>query len=196
MPKAQFMAMVESVVVPKDVHYVKEMYALAKYGHRNQTRDGGRRYFDHPKECAIIALTELYPLVGLRFVDWGFLAVLLGHDLQEDSFLVTSEVLEKIFDAGVATDIRVLSKIPKDGYLDRLHAYGTSRCWLVKLIDRLHYLRTLDACSPEKIAKQIAETKDHILLFADQYPLLAENEYNVLGSVLKDKILEACEYYS
>ncbi len=189
-PKAQFMAMVECVVAPKDVHLIDKMYRYAKYGHRNQVRDNGRRYFDHPKECAIIAMKEF------NISDWRTLAVLLGHDLQEDSFLVDSKDLEINFGTDVALDIRVLSKIPKEGYLDRLKLFGSTTSWIAKLCDRLHNLRTLDGCTVEKRVKQINETKQHYIWFADHLPTKVSSQSTWLGPAFKDKILEACEYYA
>jgi GTP pyrophosphokinase len=179
-----------SIVPPKDVRIIERMYRYSKYGHRNQVRDNDVRYFDHPKECAIIAMREF------KISDWRTITVLLGHDLQEDSFLADSEDLEINFGTDVARDIRVLSKIPKEGYLERLRLFGSSTAWIAKLCDRLHNLRTLSGCTPEKQVKQIKETKDHYLWFADHLPTKVGIEQAWLGSAFKDKILEACDYYS
>ena len=49
---------------------------------------------------------------------------------------------------------------------DRLKTYGTWQTKVVKLADRLHNLRTLDACEPAKRVRKRAETREYYLPMA------------------------------
>ncbi len=187
----QFMALVECAIPPDKVRLVGTMYEFSKYGHRNQVRDGlpPRRYFDHPKECSIIALTEL------GVTDWRIVTALLGHDLMEDSFLLNSELIQTVFGEEVALDLRCLTKEPKEGYLERLMLFGNTRVLTDKLIDRLHNVRTLDTCVPEKREKQIKETREKYFPLVDHLAKLDASQ-KWRAHALAEKLQEACEYYS
>lgn len=135
-------------------------YSLSKYGHKGQIRDDGRRYFEHPKAVFWIIAYEL----GL--VDWKTLVMALLHDVQEDTFLLSDYRIEVNFGREVAEGVRLLTKDSSE-YLERLRRFATWRVLLVKVADRLHNVRTLGACTPEKITRKVAETQEHYLPLAD-----------------------------
>ena len=49
----------EKKLSSKYMDLVMLAYRLSKYGHRNQERDSGKRYFEHPKRVALILMKEL-----------------------------------------------------------------------------------------------------------------------------------------
>ena len=42
----------------RDLEEIRTAYAFSKYGHRNQERENGERYFDHPKAVSLIIFDE------------------------------------------------------------------------------------------------------------------------------------------
>lgn len=158
---AEFMADIECLFSVKDSQMIDDAYNLSKYGHRNQKRDGGRRYFDHPKEVAII----LYREFGVRDKDIIISALL--HDIIEDTFILSLEAIERLFGKTVAQRLRVLSKLPKEGYNYRLEEFGDVGAWLIKLADNLHNTRTLDVCTPQKQIRKVKETLTHYFPLID-----------------------------
>lgn len=151
-------------VTPIDLKRLDMAYDMAKYGHRNQFRESGERYFEHVRSTAIILVDEL----GVYDVELIMAALL--HDILEDSFLLKGDRTEMIFGARVAYITTTVSKLPKDDPRfttaeQRLLFYheqiknGNWEVKLVKLADRLHNLRTLMSCSLEKQKRKLAETK-------------------------------------
>lgn len=184
-----FFAPLEYDLDPNEMERIHFAYMASKYGHANQVRDGGERYFDHPKAAAWIYISEL----GGR--DPRIIIDLLLHDISEDQYLLSAFRLRLNFGNDVARDVRALTKLPKKKettveYLGRVIAQGP---WtiLAKLCDRLHNLRTLGTCTREKIQKTVAETREYHL------PLLinALHEHGApwseYATILEKKITEA-----
>lgn len=156
-PFELFFALLEISLSPEDLEKVRFAYVVSKYGHRGQTRDSGERYFDHPKAAAWILASELGCFDARTIVN------ALLHDMCEDAYLLTGYRLKMNFGKEVALDIRALTKLPKEkesieDYLSRVIERGPETI-LAKCVDRLHNLRTLESCSPEKRAKTIEETE-------------------------------------
>lgn len=146
---------------PTDYEMVQYAYFASKYGHAKQLRDDGGRYFDHPKATAWIYIYEL----GGR--DPHLICILLLHDIREDAYLMSDFRLGRNFGSETALDVRSVTKLPKgketiEEYFERIIARGF-RTILAKLCDRLHNIRTLGGCKPDKITKQLAETKDVLM---------------------------------
>ena len=57
-------------LIERDLEEVRTAYAFSKYGHRNQVRDDGSRYFDHPKAVSLVIFDDF----GIRF-DWRVLSL-------------------------------------------------------------------------------------------------------------------------
>jgi GTP diphosphokinase / guanosine-3',5'-bis(diphosphate) 3'-diphosphatase len=132
-----------------ELRRVMRAYKLAKYGHKDQLREDGERYFEHPKAVALILIQEL------RIIDADTIIAALMHDLQEDSFILSWEDIEDIFGKDVSRYVRAVTKEPNKDYLGNLLEAPTPALF-VKLADRLHNLRTLGACRPEKQLKKRA----------------------------------------
>ncbi len=154
-----FFAPLEVGFDPQTYERVQFAYFASKYGHKDQVRDDGTRYFDHPKAAAWIYINEF----GGR--DPELIINILLHDLSEDAYLLSPYRIALNFGVERALDVRALTKLPKgkettDEYLSRVAARGP-RVVFAKLCDRLHNLRNLDATSPEKRIKTIVETREY-----------------------------------
>ncbi len=142
---------------PEERAAIGRAYQFSKTGHAKQLRDDGGRYFDHPKSVAWIAMTEL------GIFDWKVIVEALLHDMREDQFLLTHDCIVLNFGIDVAYGVEALTKRPEEkdnlqAYMERVMAEGW-RTILVKIIDRLHNLRTLGNCTPEKRERKREETR-------------------------------------
>lgn len=152
-----FMAPLEVILKPGKMESVNFAYVTSKYGHKEQKRDDGRRYFDHPKAVAWIYISEL----GGR--DTKAINMMLLHDIVEDASLLSLYRISKNFGKKTALGVRALTKLPKGkettpAYLERIISAG-DRAILAKLLDRLHNIRDLN-CLLEKQIEQVEETRE------------------------------------
>lgn len=184
-----FFAPLQPALDPNNLERVHFAYVASKYGHAKQVRDGGGRYFDHPKAAAWIYISEL----GGR--DPRVIIGLLLHDISEDAYLLSPYRIYLNFGEEIALDVRALTKLPKgkettEEYLGRVIARGP---WAMtaKLCDRLHNLRSAGDCSEEKRVRQIEETERcHLPLLI---PALGKHDspWTAHGYELQNKIVEA-----
>jgi len=154
-----FFAPLQVVLKPNKYEMVQFAYFASKYGHAGQVRDGGTRYFDHPKAAAWIYMSELNGRDPRVIID------LLLHDLSEDAYLLSPYRIARNFGSDIALDVRALTKLPQGKettkeYLQRVINRGP-RVILAKICDRLHNLRSVNECTPEKRARQHQETTEH-----------------------------------
>ena len=89
--------------------------------------------------------------------------------------------------------VKVLSKVPKEGYLERFHVCTDWRPYFVKACDRLDNLRSLAQCSVEFRRKQVAETKDKYYRLFDRMVVLTPEEYRDGVRRLRDLIQSTTE---
>lgn len=178
---------------PNTLETVSFAYVASKYGHASQERDGGGRYFDHPKAAAWIYINEL----GGR--DPRIICDILLHDIKEDAYLLSIHRIRINFGKDVALDVLSVTKLPKgkettEAYLQRIIDRGP---WAVvtKLCDRLHNVRTLGTCTPEKRAKQIIETKEVVMPPLIQALYDAGGDWLILGTMLEKKLNAALAVY-
>lgn len=160
---------------PEELLRVQHAYWMAKEGHRKQKRDGGQRYFEHPRGVALI-------LIELGYTDWRTICAALLHDGLEDTYIQPS-IYMSLLGATVYNWIETLSKATPQfdlltgkvtGYVKKtLEDYfkALSRanvlCRVVKLADRLHNLRSIpDSWPHEKVRRQIDETRQFLLPIA------------------------------
>lgn len=120
-------------------------YTLAKFAHRAQVRkepgpDGKPlRYFEHVRRVALVLIDEL------KIARPEMITAALLHDGIEDTRDLTPDVIEFHFGADVGTLVKLLSKVPKEGFADRLLHFGDWRALMIKGCDRLDNLRSLGA---------------------------------------------------
>ncbi|HWK61138.1 MAG TPA: bifunctional (p)ppGpp synthetase/guanosine-3',5'-bis(diphosphate) 3'-pyrophosphohydrolase [Eoetvoesiella sp.] len=147
----------------KDVERVKEAYRFADQAHLGQFRASGEPYISHP-----IAVTEI--CAGWKLDADSLMAALL-HDVIEDQGIPKQELAEK-FSADVAEIVDGLSKLDRLEFATKAEQQAESfrkmllamardvRVILIKLADRLHNMRTLNAVNPEKRRRVARETLD------------------------------------
>lgn len=155
-----------------DLKHVEKAFAMAEAAHSGQCRKSGEPYVSHPIEVAKI-------VAELRMDEDSVVAALL-HDVVEDTS-VTLEDVKKEFGAevqhlvGGVTKLR-LNVMPEASDRQRAAAETTRaaeslrkmllamaqdvRVMVIKLADRLHNMRTLDALAPEKRTRIANETLD------------------------------------
>lgn len=178
--RESFFARIQPWMAPSEILDVEFAYMMAKFGHRAQFRkeknDDGNpiRYFEHVRRVAIILLDELHCR------DHQMVCAALLHDTLEDTKDVSAHMLEHLFGSEVTKTVKLLSKVPKENYYQRLLDLGNQKIWTIKGCDRLDNLRSLQAGSLEFQKKQIEDTRRNI--FPMLYKLRDENV--VVGNYL------------
>ncbi|MDD6735741.1 MAG: RelA/SpoT family protein, partial [Clostridiales bacterium] len=144
-----------------DMIYVA--YRLAKAAHKNQFRKSGEPYIIHPVQIAYIA-SELS-------MDSVAICAGLLHDVIEDT-PYTFDNIAMLFGRPVAEIVDGVTKLKKIQYTERQEAQVENlrkmffamskdiRVVIIKLIDRLHNMRTLNFQSREKQLYIAKETLD------------------------------------
>lgn len=148
-----------TILNPHELERVGTAYKLSKYGHARQKRDDGTRYFDHPKEVNWIYVDEL----GGR--SERLMICNLLHDTIEDQFLLTFNVIRKLFGSSTARDVLAISKQenePTSVYLRRVIRQGPYTM-TSKLCDRLHNNRSLRGVDSEKTERTRRSTREYHL---------------------------------
>src|SRR3990170_8367328 len=203
---------------PEDVTRLETAYHFSEAAHHGQFRDSGDPYISHPLAVANI-LAKLH-------LDSQALTAALLHDVMEDTSVSKAEISRK-FGKPVAELVDGVSKLDRiefetleeaqaENFRKMLLAMARDvRVILIKLADRLHNMRTLDAVPAEKrhrIARETLEIYAPIanrlgldslyreiqeLAFKHLYPL----RYKVLAKAIRsargnrrqgmDRILEA-----
>lgn len=145
----------------KELNKIREAYDYAYLKHQNQYRKTGEAYIYHPLEVAYI-LTSIT-------ADIPCLIAALLHDVVEDTTTKKEEIAEKFGEevANLVVGITKLSRINFSTDNDYLIEYykkiivGMSedvRVIILKLVDRLHNMRTLYVLPIEKQKEKAKET--------------------------------------
>lgn len=136
---------------------LKAAYDFSASAHEGQKRQTGEPYFIHP--CAVVNI-----LVDLGFDDVSTLVAAFLHDVLEDT-PVTSDELEQKFGKEVLELVEGVTKLDKIKFVSAEDEQAENlrkmffamakdyRVIIIKLADRLHNMRTLDALKPEKQIK-------------------------------------------
>ena len=195
--KESFQARIRPYFSPSNQLDVKLAYCLAKFGHRAQLRKElveGKptRYFEHVRRVAIVLMDEM------KIFDRDMIIAALLHDSLEDTHDLTPELLEHCFGNEVVSMVKLLSKIPKEGYLDRLQNCRHWKTLAIKACDRLDNLRSLmvPGTTIEFQKRQIEETREKYFPIFDQMLSLAPTQYISSVSVVRDEIRRLIERYS
>lgn len=140
---------------------IERAWHFAERAHRGQLRVSGEPYIRHPIEVAFI-------LAEHRF-DATTLAAALLHDVIEDCG-ATEEELAREFGEEIAAIVAGVTKISAISAETRREAAAENlrkmlvaiardiRVLLIKLADRLHNMRTIDALDPARIERLSRET--------------------------------------
>ena len=156
-----------------DITYIKKGISFAKYYHGSQMRKSGEPYYSHPIIVAEMVSNHMFrenPIIGA-----------LLHDTLEDTTLTLSEI-EYEFNPRIAQIVdRLTRKIdPVTGKkmsagecLIQSFLLKDDDVTLIKMIDRLHNISTINFMSKEKQKKIIDET------LRDFYIISSLKEYNL-----------------
>jgi GTP pyrophosphokinase/guanosine-3',5'-bis(diphosphate) 3'-pyrophosphohydrolase len=146
-----------------DLKLVREAYKFADEAHLGQFRASGQPYITHP--IAVAGLCADWKL------DAQAIMAALMHDTIEDQGVTKTELIEK-FGAPTAELVDGLTKLDKLQFNTREESQAESfrkmllamardvRVILVKLADRLHNMRTMQAMAPAKRMRIARETLD------------------------------------
>jgi len=146
---------------PEEIKQVKKAFQFSDTSHLGQYRHSGEPYITHP-----VAVAEL--CATWRLDAPSIMAALL-HDVIEDTGCTKADLVEK-FGSKVAELVEGLTKLDKLEFQSHAEAQAESfrkmfmamardvRVILVKLADRTHNMRTLDAVPMEKRRRVAAET--------------------------------------
>jgi guanosine-3',5'-bis(diphosphate) 3'-pyrophosphohydrolase len=157
----RFNAKLATYLKPDEVTRVGNAYVFSENAHRGQLRVSGDPYISHP-----LAVAE-------TLADWhldvqAIVAALL-HDVAEDTVITTQQIAEH-FGKAAADLVDGVSKIGRiehqsyeeaqaENFRKMLLAMARDvRVILIKLADRWHNMRTLDAVRPEKRRRIARET--------------------------------------
>lgn len=173
---------------PSVLRRIELSYILAKYGHRTQVRkeldqEGHPlRYFEHVRRVALTLIDEA-KCVRPEMIEAANL-----HDVFEDSETITPELVEEFLGADTCSIVKVLSKNPKEGYVERLLMCTDWRPLLIKACDRLDNLRSLKDATPEFQTKQLNETRDKYLRVFDRMVVLTPEIHRDGARRIRDEI--------
>ena len=146
---------------PDEVNLIKQAFHFADAAHLGQYRHSGEPYITHP-----VAVAELCATWRL---DASSIMAALLHDVIEDTGCTQADLVGK-FGSKVAELVEGLTKLDKLEFQSHAEAQAESfrkmfmamardvRVILVKLADRTHNMRTLDAVPMEKRRRVAAET--------------------------------------
>ncbi|MDO8567408.1 MAG: bifunctional (p)ppGpp synthetase/guanosine-3',5'-bis(diphosphate) 3'-pyrophosphohydrolase [Dehalococcoidales bacterium] len=153
---SQLLEKVRAYLPPEKIGIIEDAYVFAEKAHLGQVRKSGEPYLEHPLETALI-LAELQ-------LDASSVAAALLHDIVEESAISVSTI-EQRFGKEIAKLVDGVTKLGKvsltsemaarAGHAENLRKMLVAmaedlRVVFIKLADRLHNMRTLDALAPEK----------------------------------------------
>jgi guanosine-3',5'-bis(diphosphate) 3'-pyrophosphohydrolase len=157
----RFTALIRSYLKAADAVQVEAAYVFAAEAHRGQYRVSGEPYVSHP-----LAVAET--LAGWRLDAQALIAALL-HDVMEDTAITKAQLSERFGKkaAELVDGVSKLDRIEDQSYEEAqaenfrkmlLAMARDVRVILIKLADRLHNMRTLDAVRMEKRRRVARET--------------------------------------
>jgi GTP pyrophosphokinase len=146
---------------PEDISQLQSAFHFSEQAHEGQFRQSGEPYISHPLAVASI-LAEWH-------LDSQALTAALLHDVMEDTSVTKTEI-SRNFGKPVAELVDGVSKLDKIEFESHAEAQAENfrkmllamardvRVILIKLADRLHNMRTLEAVAPDKRRRIARET--------------------------------------
>jgi (p)ppGpp synthase/HD superfamily hydrolase len=141
----------------------KAIYWAKKY-HGNQKRKSGEPYYTHPLEVAY--------MISDHKLKTDVIVASILHDIIEDTPVTAGMILDN-FGWRITEMVDRLTRDRPDGtrlsveeILSNAYEFKDEEVLLIKLLDRLHNLSTLDAITAEKKQKIALETLSSFLAIA------------------------------
>jgi GTP pyrophosphokinase len=153
----------EAYLEPQQVEEVYRAYLVGARAHEGQSRVSGEPYISHPVAVARI-------LCEMR-MDANCIIAAILHDVIEDTPTLKENLIDE-FGEEVAELVDGVSKLTQIDFRSRAEAQAENfrkmmlamvkdiRVIIIKLADRLHNMRTLDAMPPDKRRRIARETMD------------------------------------
>ena len=170
----QLISKLENYLPPEQVEKVQRAYEFGAAAHKGQKRLSGEPFISHPIAAANI-LADLH-------VDAETIIAAILHDVIEDTPTAMEQLVEQ-FGREVAELVDGVTKLDQIKFKSRQEAQAESfrkmllamvrdiRVILVKLADRIHNMRTLDAMPLPKRRSVARETLDIYAPIADRLGL-------------------------
>ena len=146
---------------PEDISQLQSAYHFSEAAHQGQYRQSGEPYITHPLAVANI--------LAQWHLDSQALTAALLHDVMEDAAVTKTEI-SRNFGKPVADLVDGVSKLDRIEFETQERAQAENfrkmllamardvRVILIKLADRLHNMRTLEAVDPRKRRRIARET--------------------------------------
>ena len=146
-----------------ELDHIRRAYDFGVKAHEGQMRKSGEPFINHPVEVAKI-LADMH-------MDYQTICAAILHDVIEDTETAKKEI-KNLFDKDIADLVDGVSKLTQIKFDNREEAQAHNfrkmlmamtndiRVILVKLADRLHNMRTLEALNPEQRRRIARETLD------------------------------------
>ncbi len=169
-------------------------YRLAKNAHENQFRKSGEPYINHPVQVAYIAAEMAVDAVGITGC--------LLHDVVEDTNYTLDDI-KTLFGSEVSELVDGVTKLKRIQYstLEEQQVENLRKMFLamakdirvviIKLVDRLHNIRTLASMSP---AKQLEKARETLEVYAPLAHRLGMSKIKVELEDLSLKYLDPVAY--
>ncbi len=150
-----------SYLTTEQVDRIAQAFVTARNAHEGQTRSSGEPYITHPVAVATI-LADMH-------MDTETIMAALLHDVVEDT-PINQEQLEQLFGPTITNLVNGVTKLDKLQFRDHKEAQAENfrkmimamtsdiRVILIKLADRTHNMRTIDALRPDKRRRIARET--------------------------------------
>jgi GTP pyrophosphokinase len=160
---AELCGELEAYLEPAQVEEIYSAYLVGAEAHEGQLRVSGEPYISHPVAVARI-------LAEMRMDSKSIIAAIL-HDVIEDTPTLKEHLAEQ-FGEEVAELVDGVSKLTQIDFRSKAEAQAENfrkmmlamvkdiRVIIIKLADRLHNMRTLDAMRPDKRRRIALETMD------------------------------------
>lgn len=161
----------------------KSIYWARKY-HGSQIRKSGEPFYTHPLEVAY--------LISEHNLTTNVIVTSILHDIIEDTEVTFGMILDN-FGWRITEMVDALTRDRPDGtklsveeILTNAYKKRDNEVLLIKLVDRIHNLSTIDSKSPEKIRKTINNTIENFVALT-MYLNLIDHERC---------IVEICKFFS
>ncbi len=162
-----------------DVEQVTRAIQFAKKFHEGQKRSSGEPYYYHPIEVAFM-VADYYPNTA------AVVASIL-HDVVEDTDATIGMVLDN-FGWRAARLVYLLTREREEGVLtagqllQELVSSGDKEACIIKMMDRIHNLKTLEFRDQVKQERTAKETIELFLAHAMDLGFSIEKEVNTFAS--------------
>lgn len=150
---------------PRDISGLRQCFNVAYWAYRKVRRRSGEAFVFHPLRSSLL-VAWMESLYGVSDIELLYTTLL--HDSYEEfgnAWFAQATIRSAVYfgpGTEVATDVHHLSKKEdetSESYFFRLLTCGKWRVLLVKLVDRIDNIWTLDKKDPARSARKIRETE-------------------------------------